>query len=71
MIFVKKIVATNENKIYPHCYICERELSPYLVESGLSLSTLRILELGDLVLGKLNNKPVILLCKKCLNLKVI
>ena len=71
MIAVKKIVAIDENIIYPNCYVCGRELSPYQVESGLSPITLELLKFTDLILGKLNGKPVILLCNKCLKLKVI
>ena len=71
MILVKKVVATNENRIYPNCNVCGKELSPYQVEKGLSLATLKLLELTDLILGKIDDKPVILLCKKCLKLKEI
>ena len=71
MIEVKKMVAIDENRIYPNCYVCKEELSPYCVESGLSLTTLTILKFTDLILGKLDNKPVILLCNKCLELKKI
>ena len=71
MIYVKKIVATNENTLYPNCYVCGKELSPYQVEGGLSMTTLTILKDTDLILGKLDNKPVILLCKKCLELKEV
>ena len=69
MIKVKKIVAIDENKIYPECNVCGKEISPYIVEGGLSSTTLGILELTDLILGKLNNEPVILLCNRCLKLK--
>ena len=71
MIKVRKIVAINENTIYRNCCVCGKELSPYQVESGLSLTTIKILELTDLILGKLNNKFVILLCNKCLKIKEI
>jgi len=69
MITVKKVVIFDENKIYPNCNVCGKELSPYLVESGLAPTTLAILEFTDLILGEFNNKPIILLCNKCLKLK--
>lgn len=71
MINVKKVIAIDENTIYPNCNVCGKELSPYQVESGLSPTTFALLKLTDLILGELNNKPVILLCNKCLELKVI
>lgn len=71
MITVRKMVATDENRIYPNCNVCGKELSPYQVEGGLSLTTLGLMELADLILGKLDNKPIILLCNKCLVLKEI
>ena len=71
MITVKKVVAIDENTIYPNCYVCGKELSPYQVESGLSLSTFELLKFTDLILGKLNDRPVILLCNECLKLKVV
>lgn len=71
MITVKKVIAIDENRVYLNCNICGKELSPYQVESELSLATLSLLKLTDLILGKLNNKLVILFCNKCLKLKEI
>ena len=71
MITVKKVIAIDENRLYPHCHICGKELSPYQVESELAETTLKFLELCDLILGKLNNKLVILICNKCVKLREI
>ena len=71
MINVKKVVALDENIIYPNCHVCGKELSPYQVEAGLSLTTFNLLKSIDLILGKLNDKLVVLFCNNCINLKEI
>lgn len=65
MILVKKVIAFDENLIYPDCNGCGRELSPYQIEGGMDRTTLTLFALSNLVLGKLNDKPVVLFCPKC------
>lgn len=67
---VKKVVSTNENLIYPNCYQCRKELSPYLIWE-IEKETLILLKESNSIIDYLNDKPVALLCKKCCKNKAI
>ena len=63
----KKVIDINENTIYPNCYNCRKELSPYEV-GDMDYETLELTKLADLWLWERNGRHTILMCTNCIRL---
>lgn len=65
---LKKIIERNENLIYPNCYKCKQELSPYLILEAEE-EYLELLQTSNSIIDYINDKPVALLCKTCCKIR--
>jgi len=65
---LKKIVLRDEDIIYPNCFQCGKELSPYILLE-MEEEYINLVKETGLIIGDFNNKPVALLCKKCCKIR--
>lgn len=63
----RKVIDINENTIYPKCYDCGKELSPYEIED-VDYETLELTKLADLWLWEKDGRHTILMCTNCITL---
>ena len=64
----RKVIILDENIIYPSCYKCKRELSPYEIQDDLDYHTIELLKLNNLWLWEKKGKATILMCPNCVTL---
>ena len=64
----RKVIDINENTIYPNCYKCGKELSPYEV-GDMDYETLELTKLAGLWLWEKEGRHTILICPNCIVLR--
>ena len=69
-IIMRELCCLDENTIFPECHVCERELSPFLIDqeelSLLNRETYNLIKKAGLLQGQTKDgKIIILICTKC------